>query len=161
MRTALTILILILVVAGAILYFGNEAAAPTTAPVTLYYYEPAKDTDESGNILCSARGLVGVQREIPASETVIEDTIRLLLRGELTEGERTAGIMTEFPLEGVSLTSAVLQDGTLTLTFADPLNKTGGGSCRVAILWAQIAATAQQFPLVQAVRFAPEELFQP
>ena len=80
---------------------------------------------------------------------------------KLTEEERTAGIATEYPLEGLSLKGASLKDGILTLEFNDPSNRTGGGSCRVGILWFQIEATAKQFSEVQQVRFMPEELFQP
>jgi hypothetical protein len=38
---------------------------------------------------------------------------------------------------------------------------TTDGSCRVGILWAQIEATAEQFPGVNEVKFLPGELFQP
>ncbi len=95
------------------------------------------------------------------TRTPIQDTIKLLLSGELTEEERAQGISTEYPLEGLSLKGASSKDGVLTLEFDDPNNKTVGGSCRVGILWFQIEATAKQFPEVQEVRFLPEEIFQP
>jgi len=131
--------------------------------VKLYYYNPEKDKDESGNIQCSRNGLVAVEREIPVTKTPIQDTIKLLLKGQenLTEAEKALGITTEYPLEDFSLKSASLKDGILTLEFEDPNYKTGGGSCRVGILWFQIEATAKQFPEVQQVKFLPEELFQP
>lgn len=130
--------------------------------VSLYYYNPELDKDESGNIMCSRQGLVLVQRKIPVTQTPIQDTIRLLLRGELTNEERAQGISTEYPLEGFSLVGVPsFKDGILTLQFNDPNNKTVGGSCRVGILWFQIEATAKQFTGVQQVRFLPEELFQP
>jgi len=129
--------------------------------VKLYYYNPSLDVDEPGNILCSRQGLVPVEREV-VNEPVIENTIRLLFKGQLTETERTSGITTEYPLEGFSLEKANLSaDGMLTLTFSDPSNKTVGGACRVGILWFQIEATAKQFSGVKSVRFWPEELFQP
>lgn len=129
--------------------------------VTLYYYDPEKDKDNEGNLICSAQGLTGVERAIAHTETPIQDTIRLLLLGLLTMEEKNSGMTTEYPLEGVTLVGASLSDGTLTLEFTDPQNKTGGGSCRVGILWAQIAQTAKQFPEVKDVKFIPEELFQP
>ena len=129
--------------------------------VTLYYYSATKDSDAGGNIQCSREGMVGVTRDIPVTTTPIQDAIRLLLKGELTGAERTAGISTEYPLPGVELIGAAMREGVLTLEFADPQNKTGGGSCRVGILWYQIEATALQFPEVREVRFIPEELFQP
>jgi len=131
--------------------------------ILLYYYNPEKDKDETGNTKCSRDGLTAIERKIPASKTPIQDAIKLLLKGKenLTETEKTQGITTEYPLEGFSLKGASLKDGILTLEFDDSQNKTVGGSCRVGILWFQIEATAKQFPEVKEVRFLPEELFQP
>lgn len=129
-------------------------------PVKLYYYNPALDQGPGG-AECSRQGFAAVNRTIPKTGTPIEDTVRLLLRGEITAKEKEDGLSTEFPLPGLTLRSASLKNGELTLTFDDPQNKTGGGSCRVGILWFQIEATALQFPEVKNVRFLPEELFQP
>ncbi len=128
-----------------------------TREISLYYYNSANDTDQ----LCSRKGLAQVRRTIPLSQTPIQDTVKLLLKGELSQSEREAGITTEYPLEGFSLKSALLKDGVLTLEFDDTKYKTIGGSCRVGVLWFQIEATAKQFPGVQQVNFLPEELFQP
>lgn len=130
-------------------------------PVTLYYYDPSKDSDASGNILCSRAGLVAVQRTVPVTSTPIQDTIRLLLLGELTADERSQGVTTEFPLSGFSLVGANLRGGVLTLEFNDEQNRASGGACRTGILWFQVDATAKQFPGVEIVKFIPEELFQP
>ncbi len=132
-----------------------------TKTVKLYYYNPALDRDKTGNILCSRKGLVAVERKISISKTPIQDTIKLLISGQLTDEEKSQGITTEYPLKGFSLKGASLKGGILTLEFEDPNYKTGGGSCRVGILWFQIEATAKQFLDVQQVRFLPEELFQP
>lgn len=129
--------------------------------INLYYYDSSKDKDVSGNIMCSRNGLEIIERSIPLTQTPIQDAIKLLLKGELTSQERDRGITTEYPLSGVELKSASLNNSVLTLTFTDPQNKTGGGSCRAGILWFQIEATAKQFPEVSSVRFMPEELFQP
>ena len=102
-----------------------------------------------------------MERTIPLTVTPLKDAIVLLLQGTLTEAERAQGITTEFPLSGVSLTSAAITDGVATLTFADPQSKTSGGSCRAGVLWFQIEATAKQFSNVTSVRFMPANLFQP
>jgi spore germination protein GerM len=140
----------------------NPTPAPTASEtqIKLFYYNPALDQGPGG-AQCTSKGLVGVTRNIPKTTTPLTDSIKLLLKGELTEEEREFGITTEFPLAGVTLTSAAITDGVATLTFSDPQNKTGGGSCRVSVLWAQIEATAKQFPTVKSVRSLPEELFQP
>ncbi len=140
-----------------------EFAAPAgpQRDVKLYFYDPALDRDGSGNIMCSRQGLVPVERSMPVTKTPVQDAVRLQLKGGLTAAERERGLTTEFPLAGVELKGAALKDGILTLEFADPNNRTGGGSCRVGILWFQIEAAAKQFPEVRGVRFMPEELFQP
>lgn len=130
-------------------------------PIRLYYYNPSRDTDPAGNIICSAAGLEYVERVLPHTTTPLKDSLQLLLRGEISDEERVRGITSEFPLLGVRLEAARIEEGVATLTFSDPNHKTGGGSCRVAILWAQVAATAKQFSSVKEVRFLPEELFQP
>lgn len=129
--------------------------------VRLYYYDREKDQDASGNARCEASGLTAVERSIPVTVTPIQDTIRLLLKGEITAAEKARGISSEYPLPGLELKGVVLKDGVLTLTFADPLYKTSGGSCRVGILSSQITETAKQFSTVKEVRFEPDEAFQP
>lgn len=142
----------------------DPAGGPTVSDVQtvrLYYYDEDKDRDASGNIQCSRQGLVPLEREIRSTEP-LSDTINLLLKGDITLEERARGVSTEYPLAGMRLVLTTLdQEGVLTLTFEDPENRTGGGSCRVGILWFQIEATAMQFPEVASVRFIPEELFQP
>lgn len=132
----------------------------TGIKVKLYYYNP--DLDEGvGGVQCSKKGLVAVERIIPNTTAPLTETIKLLLRGEITEGERASGVTSEFPLAGLSLSSATIINGVATLTLNDPQNKTVGGSCRTGVLWAQIEETAKQFSTVNSVRFLPEELFQP
>lgn len=134
---------------------------PQMITVKLYYYNPDNDKDTSGNLMCTQAGLVAVDREIPVSSTLIDDTINFLLRGNLTETEKQQGIETEYPLSDLYLTSSTLDQGVLTLDFSDEQNQTSGGSCRVGVLWAQIEATAKQFDEVSEVRFRSEGLFQP
>jgi hypothetical protein len=145
---------------------ANELRIPirfdtTQQTVKLYYYNQNNDKDASGNILCSAKGLVPINRQISVSQTPIQDTITLLLQGQLTVGEKNQGLSTEYPLAGFSLKGANLANGVLTLEFSDPQYKTSGGACRTAILWKQIEATAKQFNGVTQVKFIPADLFQP
>lgn len=127
--------------------FSNVGQTQTRV-VKLYKYDEAKDMDASGNILCSAKGLVAVNRTIPLTNTPIQDAVRELIKEETS-------------LSGVTLVSASLSGGVLTLTFNDPQNKTSGGSCRVQILTAQIEQTAKQFGGVNSVKFSPSSVFQP
>ena len=129
--------------------------------VALYYYSEKLDKDETGNILCSDKGLVAVKRNIPHSDTIINDTIRLLIKGELSSNEKNQGITTEFPLPNFEFIKSDLQANILTLSFKDPQLKTTGGACRVQILQQQIEATAKQFNEVSRVVIEPNDLFQP
>lgn len=137
-----------------------QPSAPART-VKLFYYSSSLDADKGGNPLCSQQGLLPVTRYIPITQTPIQDTVKLLLQGQLSEAERTQGLETEFPLPGVHLLGAALNNGVLTLEFSDPELKTSGGSCRVSILKYQIEATAKQFTEVKSVEFRPAELFQP
>jgi len=140
--------------------FG-EVSNAKVRQVSLFYYNENKDKDSSGNVLCSTSGLEEVTREIPISLTPVQDTIRLLLKGNLTQEEKSRGISTEFPLSGFELVSANVSQNVLTLNFKDPNHKTSGGACRAGILWHQIEATAKQFGNFDSVKFSPEDLFQP
>ena len=161
MKVVNLVLIILGVLIIASLFYQDVFKAEEKRTINLYYYNSSLDKDETGNIMCSEKGIVEVKREIEKTITPIQDSIKLLLKGELMEEERVLGISTEYPLEGFSLKGASLKDGDLTLEFNDFNNKTIGGSCRTAILWFQIRNTAMQFPEVKTVKFIPEELFQP
>ncbi len=152
---------LVLIMAGLLVFQNNkEQPISETTTLKLFYYNP--DLDQGvGGVQCTEKGLVSVLREIPKTVTPLTESIKLLLKGEISVEEKSNGVTSEFPLAGLELQSATLVDGVATLTFADPQNKTVGGSCRTAILWQQIKATAMQFDTVKEVRFLPEELFQP
>lgn len=138
----------------------TATSSDTGIQISLYYYNP--DLDQGpGGAQCSSKGLVEVSRQLPGTSTPLKDSIKLLLRGELSDEEKAQGVTSEFPLTGVSLMSATIDNGVAMLTFSDPLSKTGGGSCRVSILRLEIEATAKQFSSVKSVKILPEELFQP
>lgn len=135
-----------------------------TKKVLLYYYNPEKDKDSNGNILCSEKGILPIEREIAINQSPIKDTIKLLLKGKqnLTANDIKQGFQTEFPLDGFELKSVNLKsDGILILEFNDLFNKTSGGSCRTNILKLQIEKTAKQFLEVKKIEILPKYLFQP
>lgn len=143
--------------------FDLSQSATTTnmRTIQVFAYTAEKDKDASGNILCSSQGLVAVSRTIPFTNSPIRDALTALLEGKLTTQEHAQGLTSEFPLSGFHLKLASLKGNELTLTFTDPENRTSGGSCRTAILRAQVEATAKQFGGVSQVRFFPETAFQP
>lgn len=171
MKKNITILILFIIVVLGIIYFSTKSSnpsapldplpTPSTQTVSLYYYSESLDQDETGNIMCSEKGMVAVERMIPDSKTTIDDTIRLLIKGELTSNETNQGISTEYPLPGFEFVQSDLENGILTLTFNDPQFKTSGGACRVQILQHQIERTAKQFNEVSEVIIKPSDIFQP
>lgn len=125
--------------------------------IKLFYYNSLADKNKDLN----ESYVLPVERRAPVSNTPIQDTINLLLKGDLSLEERNLGFETEFPLDGFGLEGANLKEGVLTLEFRDVFGKTVGGSSRVDLLWAQIKKTAEQFPEVREVKFSPELLFQP
>ena len=132
-----------------------------TIPVKLYYYDSSRDQGPGG-AQCSKKGLVSLNRAIPKTQTPLTDSIKLLLQGEISAIEKSAGITTDFPLSGLTLDKATINAQSLaTLTFSDPQNKTSGGACRANILRLQIEETAKQFASVKSVNILPGTLFQP
>ncbi len=140
---------------------SQPVTATNTRIIQVFAYNAEKDKDASGNILCSSQGLVAVSRTIPFTNSPIRDALTTLLQEGLRAQERAQGLTSEFPLPGFQLKLAFLKGSELTLTFADPENRTTGGSCRTAILRAQIEATAKQFGGVSRVRMLPETILQP
>ena len=110
---------------------------------------------------CDPRNITYVERSIELTKTPIQDTVRLLIRGQLTDKEKANGFNTEFPNKNFKLLGADLSDGSLTLFFNDVPGFTVGGSCRVGLLSSSIEKTAIQFGSVREVKFSPESLFQP
>lgn len=125
--------------------------------VQLYYYNQLEDKD----IECGNKYVLPVEREIELTKTSIQDTINLLIKGEITEEEKEAGFVTEFPNSDFKLLSANLKDGVLSLEFTEVPGFTTGGSCRISILASQIIKTAEQFSGVNEVILLPESIFQP
>jgi len=134
----------------------QEIQKPKTK-VQLFYYNQLEDK----NIECGQDYVLPVEREIDLTQTPIQDTINLLIKGEITQEEKDRGFTTEFPNAAFKLLSANLKDGVLSLEFTEVPGFTGGGSCRISILASQIIKTAKQFSGVNEVILLPESIFQP
>jgi hypothetical protein len=137
---------------------GNDT---TTELVYLYYYNEFQDMDEAGNTDCSPNAVLPVERRVDKSLANPEDTIRLLLEGDVLDTEEAEGFETLFSHPDFQLVNSELDNGTLILTFSDVPGFSSGGSCRVTLLRAQVEKTALQFEDVQAVRIEPDSIFQP
>lgn len=125
-----------------------------TRSIKLYYYNEKNDkSDNAGNPSCEQSYVLPVERQLPVTETPIQDTIKLLLKGEITSLEKAAGFTTEFPNSQFLLKGADLKNGVLTLDFTEVPGFTDGGSCRINILQAQVEKTAKQFPEVKQVKY--------
>lgn len=125
--------------------------------VQLFYYNKTLDPKFD----CMSEAVLPVNRQIPITKTPIQDTIKLLIEGKLTEKEKTEGFGSEFPHPEFKLLGATLKDGILTLDFPEVSSFTSGGSCRVGLLRAEVEKTAKQFPEVKEVRYTKLGMFQP
>jgi len=125
-------------------------------PICLYCVNRivAKEVYEHGP--CDAV-IYPVERRLPATQTPVQDAIRMLIRGELTDEERKSGFSSGFPLPDVTIAEATIEDGVLTLIFDDPKGRTSGGTCRVDPMRAQIMKTVLQFPWMKGVRLDPNQ----
>lgn len=140
----------------------SSSAAANLTSIKLYYYNKILDQALNSNISCNPSAVAAVKREIPATVTPLKDSINLLLKGELTDTEKTQGYQTEFSADKkLKLVGVAINNGVATLQFEDPGNFTSGGSCRIGILRSQIEKTAKQFSTVKEVKLMPETLFQP
>lgn len=128
-----------------------------TQKIKLYYYNKNHDPKFD----CLPEAVLPVEREIPKTDTLIQDTINLLIKGEITEQEKSAGFSSEFPNPEFKLLGVALEDKVLTLNFTEAPSFTTGGACRTGLLAAQIIKTAEQFEGVEKVEFGSNELFQP
>lgn len=144
---------------------SDADAASTTdcSPVVLYYYNEHADSELSELPASDERAVKPVCRCVSSREDLdlIRETIGLLIKGELTDSERSAGFRTEFPGEGFELKDLELSDGILKLVFDDPYFFSSGGSARTFIMATEVRKTALQFSGVEEVHFEPEWVFQP
>jgi len=157
--------IAVIVAIGLAYYFGRQSA-PTQqvlvppddfVKIKLYYYNKLQDPNRT----FKAKYVLPVVRTVPRTKAPVKDAIKLLIQGDLSWQERSAGFETEFPHPKFKLLSAKLQNGVVTLKFPDIPGFTTGGAARVWLLAESIRKTARQFSQVRQVVFEPEYLFQP
>ncbi|MFA5431552.1 MAG: GerMN domain-containing protein [Candidatus Paceibacterota bacterium] len=125
--------------------------------VSLFYYNQLEDKNNT----CNVSYILPVKRLIVESNDQIRDTINLLIKGKLTEKEKSEGFSTGFPNNDFKLLDSSLNDGILTLKFSEVSGFTNGDYCRVKTLGSEIIRTAKQFSEVKKVVFEPSNLFQP
>lgn len=138
----------------------TTAASSSTMITVKLFYQNVKRDEEMINA-CDPESVRPVERQIAASKTPIQDTIKLLITGDLTYQEKAQGFTTEFPNKDFKLISTSLKGSTLSLQFTEVPGFTSGGSCRIKILTQEIIKTAKQFPDVKTVILLPEDNFQP
>lgn len=110
---------------------------------------------------CSSESISYIEKSIPLTDNLIENTIRLRLLYRLSEEEIDNGFNGDFPITfQLTKIEFTASDSVITLDFFDLENFSCGGSCRAGILQSQIRKTALQFPQVKTVIF-PNTLFQP
>ncbi|MFH1188784.1 MAG: GerMN domain-containing protein [bacterium] len=140
---------------------GNEQLSEEKIVIpqhVLLYYPNSKQNPTID--VCSQKTLLPVTRTIDGHNP-IQETMELLINGDITGEERDLGFQTEFPHEDFKLIDIKIQNETLTLTFTEIPGFTTGGSCRTGLLYAQIEKTALQFHEIKRVIIQPETLFQP
>jgi hypothetical protein len=125
--------------------------------ISLFYYNQAEDKENS----CDNSYILPVKRTIIDNENQIDESIKLLIDGKLTEQEKREGFTTEFPNKDFKLLGSKFENGVLTLTFTEVPGFTTGGACRVKILGSEIIRTAKQFSGVNKVVLEPETIFEP
>jgi len=126
--------------------------------VVLYYYNQLEDKEN----ICAFKFVQPVEREIKDGGDIIKETVELLIKGQLTEEEKSKGLTTEYPNPGFKLLESSLnKNGTLTLEFTEVPGFTSGSSCQVGIMMQEILKTVRQFPQVKSIVFKPDSLFEP
>lgn len=125
--------------------------------VKLYYFN-YKEFEKHDNEPFS-KFITYIEKEIPETENIIENTIRLRLFNKLSEEEKNEGLAGEFPIS-FFLKKVKLNNGILYLDIDDLEYFSQGGSTRIGIFQMQIEKTAIQFPGVERIIY-PEGVFQP
>jgi|GEM_PF-1210944 len=125
--------------------------------ILLYYYNKADDTDGTYEY----KFVKPVVRQVSSSNK-IKTAVEMLLKGNLTEEERSQGFVTEYPNPGFKLVNSDLnENGRLVLEFTEVPGFTSGTSPQVGIMMEEILKTVRQFPEVKSIVFKPDSLFEP
>lgn len=132
---------------------------PQNVTVKLFYYNIEKDRELNPALTCKTDAVLPLERILPLKPSIVQDTLELLFRGELTEQEKRGGFSSHFPASDFNLKAASLNNGTLTLEFDDSKNFVSGGACKAGVIKTQIEKTVRQFEPIKEVKFLPENLF--
>jgi len=104
-----------------------------------------------------------VDREIAKTQAVGRAALEQLLQGP-TAAERAQGYITSIN-PGVRIQSLTIENGIARVDFAETLEASVGGSCRVTAIRSQISNTLKQFPTVTSVIISingrTEDILQP
>ncbi|MDP2709194.1 MAG: GerMN domain-containing protein [bacterium] len=104
-----------------------------------------------------------VERRVPKTVAVARAALEQLLAGP-TEQEAAQGFFTSVN-PGVTIQELTIADGTAKVDFDEALERSVGGSCRVAAIHAQITETLKQFATVDnviiSVNGRTEDILQP
>jgi len=104
-----------------------------------------------------------VERTVPKTSTVARAAIEELLKGP-TEAEKLRGFATSIN-PGVKIQSLTIENETAKIDFDEQLEFQVGGSCKVAVIRAQIIQTLKQFSTVKDVIISisgrTEDILQP
>lgn len=130
--------------------------------VGLYYFNQEADEKLAPEQQINVNSILPVYRMFPATDNLLLDTIKELIKWNLTAEEIKKWFVTEFPNSRFDIVWLELApDWVLTLEFTEVPGFTDGGSARMLILSSTIEKTALQFPGVNKVVFLPETIFQP
>ncbi len=133
---------------------------PTT--IKLYYFNQIEDQKLDIAQQINTKSILPIDRTISETPSLIQDTINLLLKWELTDDEIKNWFMTEFPNKYFRLIDLNLdKKWNLTLEFSEVPWFTDWWSARMLILSNSIIKTASQFAEVKNINIIPETLFQP
>ncbi len=143
----------------AILDSQNPAVSPggtnatTTSPgagerlVSVYFLKTGASEKD-------CRAVFALPRQVDDTPALGREALTALTAGP-TDAEKSQGYYTSVNPDA-KIISLIIEDGIATVNFNSALEKNSGGSCRAASIRAQITATLQQFPNVQAVVISVE-----
>ena len=105
-----------------------------------------------------------VNRIIPKTQAVARTALEELFKGPTLQ-EKNDGYVSNIINQGVKIQSLTISNGVARVDFDETLQRSVGGSCRVAAIRSQIENTLKQFPTVKSVIISingrTEDILQP
>lgn len=126
--------------------------------INLYYFNERVDNNLPENTRLNTSSVQPIQRTIASTdfEEQLEEAIRLLIQGELTENEIEDGFVAGF--DGISLESVEFNEYGIAIINLVQEDTSINGSARVILLRDAIAKTAEQFDEVRSTLIMPEDV---